>query len=158
MLRFAEPLLPHALPSAQPTELKRLAAAAEGHWKQMGREDASAADLRGLLSLVCPAVTSRDDQRPLPLPAAPADASGDLGTDLATARKTGPSSRCFRVKQAAAKGAAPAVFVSMHAGSANEPAALLAHAIWAVRPPAVTSDRPSCNCTHARAQSHPPLS
>ena len=64
---------------------------------------------------------------------APPEATSDLAADLATAPKASLS-RCFTsaAPKEAKGGAAPAVFVAMHAGSAPESAAILAHIILRV--------------------------
>ena len=81
---------------------------------------------------------------------APPEATSDLAADLATAPKASLS-RCFTsaAPKEAKGGAAPAVFVAMHAGSAPESAALLAHAVWALR---ARSSPPSPPRSPARAR------
>mmetsp|Transcript_87937 Transcript_87937/g.264468 ORF Transcript_87937/g.264468 Transcript_87937/m.264468 type:complete len:81 (+) Transcript_87937:240-482(+) len=79
----------------------------------MLREDATASELRALLRDVCPILALRDEERPLPLPVAPPEATSDLAADLVTARKASLS-RCFpsAAPKGAKGGAAPVVFVA----------------------------------------------
>ena len=62
----------------------------------MLREDEDASELRDLLLLACPVVGSAENERPLPLPSVPPDATTDLATDLSSARKPPAPSKCFR--------------------------------------------------------------
>ena len=97
-------------------------------------EDAAAPELRLLLRLVCPTLRKREGLRALPLPVVPAeDVRGDLGADLASARKRSSPSHCFDVSSSRreAPSNAPAIFVAMHGASSPESAVLLAHAVWA---------------------------
>ncbi|KAL1530782.1 hypothetical protein AB1Y20_001678 [Prymnesium parvum] len=124
-------------------EAARLAAASRAHWRQMNADDASAAELRQLLRLVCPALRTPADDRPLPTPPAPSDA--DARADVSGARKA-PLSRCFGGGGRAKGGPAAAALVVMHGSSAHEAAALLTHAVWAA-----VCKHCELRCVHSRS-------
>ena len=107
-----------------PREARRLAGAARAHWQRLLDEDASASDLTPLLRLACEVLDRPPARRPIPTPRAAVERSA-LAADLALARRHTPAAagRCFG-------GAAPAVYVAMHAAAAAESAVHLAHACW----------------------------
>jgi len=120
----------------EPALQARLAAASGAHWRRLLAEDAGATDLLPILAASCAAAALPDGgavARAPPRPATPPKQR--LVADLGGARRPAPLSRCFGGGGGGAgadEGPAPALYVAMHGGSANEASALLMHQLWAV--------------------------